>query len=310
MRCSKRNYTFSWPYDEKGRTRHTEGIGSRGPLGFASVSHYTQAVDVKTTLQIRHKHDFIGFVINLGSMFRIDTHGFSLTFGRNIFNLLSIPKGSYDYRVEKGKYSVLTVRFTAAYLKIWKPECAGIIPFLKVAKSKTPISISLSQAVTPEIRLIIDYILKSGYTGEFKKLFFHAKTIDIVQSCLKEVRRYSTADRVHTDIEKITQARQLLERDLQYHWSVNFLADKIALERSKFMELFRKVTGMTVMTYLFEERMKKAVALIRDTTMKTKQIAKTVGYKDASNFLIAFKRKFKSTPGTLRKVDHDGEKKE
>jgi len=231
MRFNKNTYTFSWPYDEHGHSHCFPECGKRGPLGCATVSHYTQALDSNTTLQVAHKHDFIGLVINLGKSFSIATPGFRLTLGKNRFNLLYLPKGTYIYRFEKGNHSSLTIRVTAEYLKVWEPECAGIIPFLDVARSHSPVSIALSQAVTPDIRLILDYLLKSSYKGEFKKIFFHAKTIDIVHSCLRELGRYSFTSKPRPEVEKIMEAKQVLTKDLQYSWSVDLLGDKVNMNQ-------------------------------------------------------------------------------
>lgn len=72
--------------------------------------------------------------------------------------------------------------------------------------------------------------------------------------------------------------------------SIQMLADTVYLTPTYLSGLFKKKTGMTIMQYLTEVRMKKAEELLRNPKLKLYQVAEMVGYDDGNYFAKIFKK--------------------
>ncbi len=83
-------------------------------------------------------------------------------------------------------------------------------------------------------------------------------------------------------------------------WTVESLAEGLAMSRSAFAGRFRELVGVPPLTYLTRWRMHKAAALLRRENTSVAAAAKIVGYEAQSAFGKAFKRHTGSTPGAFR----------
>ena len=84
-------------------------------------------------------------------------------------------------------------------------------------------------------------------------------------------------------------------------WTVDRLAAKVGLSRSRFTVRFTKVVGEPPQAYLTRVRMQRAARLIREREGNLGQIAFAVGYESESSFNKAFKRRYRKTPGQFRR---------
>jgi AraC-like DNA-binding protein len=173
-------------------------------------------------------------------------------------------------------------------------------------KRKAPASIAKTHLTAPpEILRIVHDILNNTFTGVSRQIYLDSKVFDILLSCLlhaTDVNNPFDNPLTKADIRKIRQARDLILNGLQYNQSVSLLADKISMSQRKLTNGFKMIYGKTIYNFLIDERLKKAMALIRDTNTPLHKIAVVVGYKRPTNFSDAFKKKFGYAPSELRKT--------
>jgi AraC-like DNA-binding protein len=74
----------------------------------------------------------------------------------------------------------------------------------------------------------------------------------------------------------------------------------VGLNEFKLKNGFKSVFGTGVYEYLVEIRLEKARLMLESTPRPVKEIANMVGYKNASSFIRAFRRKFKESPHSMR----------
>jgi len=74
----------------------------------------------------------------------------------------------------------------------------------------------------------------------------------------------------------------------------------MGLSEAYLLRLFRREVGTTFRTHLRDERMHRAVQLLKQNSRSIKQIAFECGYNDISNFYRDFKRVYAITPRELR----------
>lgn len=105
-----------------------------------------------------------------------------------------------------------------------------------------------------------------------------------------------TQDRRGIQIDRIkTYVRSHLGDPIQ----IAEAAELINVHPNYLSTIFKDYTGMSFRDYLRQERIHKAVSLIRNTEMKLYEIAEKVGYQDPAHFSRAFKQVTGETPQSL-----------
>jgi AraC-like DNA-binding protein len=73
----------------------------------------------------------------------------------------------------------------------------------------------------------------------------------------------------------------------------------------QFVRLFRKVAGMSFVSYLTHVRLSRSVRLLKESCLTIAQVAYQVGFSDQSHFDRRFKAAFGQTPRDFRLVRED-----
>ncbi len=100
------------------------------------------------------------------------------------------------------------------------------------------------------------------------------------------------------DIEKLDEARAILETRMDQNLTVSELAATVGLNESKLREGFRHRFNKSPHRLLLEVRMKRAWQLL-ETGCQVAEAAYSVGYEHPSNFSAAFSRFFGCAPKSV-----------
>ncbi|HEV2482805.1 MAG TPA: AraC family transcriptional regulator [Puia sp.] len=65
--------------------------------------------------------------------------------------------------------------------------------------------------------------------------------------------------------------------------------------------LFKSIHGMTISEYIRNKRIEKSKEMIADNAKSISQIAYEIGYSSISNYILAFKKVYRITPGKYKK---------
>lgn len=103
------------------------------------------------------------------------------------------------------------------------------------------------------------------------------------------------------DIACITQAKDIIDKDCSIHYSIDNIAQKVGLGSTKLKVGFKFKYGMGLYKYLRQQRMQKALIMLKDSDKTIKQIAKATGFKYTTNFITAFKKRFGNSPGKIKR---------
>jgi len=101
----------------------------------------------------------------------------------------------------------------------------------------------------------------------------------------------------------VGRALALIHGDPARAWTIDALADEIALSRSAFYERFVGLIGQPPMQYLTQWRMQAAANLLRQSRAPIASIALDVGYESEAAFSRAFKRLVGSPPSSWRRLN-------
>lgn len=102
-------------------------------------------------------------------------------------------------------------------------------------------------------------------------------------------------------VQLLEDAKEYIRQNFQNEEiSLNTVAASVNLSPNHFSTIFSQETGQTFVEYLTSVRMERAKELLRNSTMKTSDIAFEVGYRDAHYFSYLFKKTQECTPREYR----------
>jgi AraC-like DNA-binding protein len=94
----------------------------------------------------------------------------------------------------------------------------------------------------------------------------------------------------------------LIHRNPEKKWTVNLLAEKVAMSRSVYAARFKEIVGESPMQYVTRWRMNVAQMWIKEENLALIEIASRLGYDSEAAFSRAFKRIMGVTPGAARRI--------
>lgn len=287
----------------------------RFPLGYpeetaTGIMHHCHGSSEKAIkLPVVFNQNFLGLVLNLKNDFHYQLNNDPPevmpvlgTLSKLQYNLVYIRSGHGELTAKKGKHSVFCIEFTPHYMDVLKGQFQVLDEFLaKIGESRAVIS--ESHPITAQTLFEIQLILANRFNDEATKILLKSKYVIISMDCLKQMGYVEGIP--HEDIEKVHQAYDYMLKNLQFRCTVSFLANKVNMNARRLENGFKAIYGKTVYKVLTDERMNKAITLLRDTSLPINEIAQRVGYKNADTFYNTFKRNFGYPPMQLRKNDHN-----
>jgi len=104
--------------------------------------------------------------------------------------------------------------------------------------------------------------------------------------------------------QRVGRALALMHENPSRSWTIDVLANEIALSRSAFHERFVRLIGLPPMQYLTQWRMQVAANLLRQSRLSVASIALDVGYESEAAFSRAFKRFVGAPPASWRRIQN------
>lgn len=101
---------------------------------------------------------------------------------------------------------------------------------------------------------------------------------------------------------RINQLMDFLRQDLSKSYTLDELANRVAMTRRTFTRKFKKATGMSFGNWLMNERLHHAQTLLEKTDWSVERISAEIGFLATSSFREHFKQKFFVSPSAWRKT--------
>ena len=134
------------------------------------------------------------------------------------------------------------------------------------------------------------------------KILDHLVSILFIECVRDHIVKISDADNWLNALShpELSNALGAIHASPEYAWTVESLAERCCMSRSKFALLFNQVVGETPLAYLQQHRLRLAAQYLRDTALNVQQIAHLVGYSSETAFSQSFKKQFQHTPTQYR----------
>jgi transcriptional regulator GlxA family with amidase domain len=105
------------------------------------------------------------------------------------------------------------------------------------------------------------------------------------------------------DREALTRLRKAAEAACPDPISIDAAVAICGLNRNKIHYGFKEMFGTSLQRYCNELRMKRAGALLRESTLSVAQIAEAVGFSEPTNFTASFTKHFRERPSAFRRAN-------
>jgi ligand-binding sensor protein/AraC-like DNA-binding protein len=101
--------------------------------------------------------------------------------------------------------------------------------------------------------------------------------------------------------EEIRKAIQYMQKNITRQVTLEEVADHVYLSQYYFSKLFKKEIGINFVTYLNQERIERAKALLKESSLSIDAISNNLGFSQTSYFCKIFKSLTNNTPAKYRK---------
>ncbi len=156
----------------------------------------------------------------------------------------------------------------------------------------------------PEMLLLLNQVSEYRGTGISAKLFYEAKVNEAVSLVVEHFHRQGIAQ-VHLsdkDKEQILNVSAYIKDHFSYPLTLEQLSKIACMGQTKLKKSFKIIYGCTITEFIQQARMEQAESLLSHTDLSIAQIARTIGYSNASRFAELFKRNVGVLPFEYRKV--------
>lgn len=204
--------------------------------------------------------------------------------------------------------SKVTIDVDLDFIRTFTADWDSIPPSIRPAieSDVAPQFHRLAGKLTPAMRIAIQQMRQMPYQGTIARMYLESKALELVVLQLAQLTeaergKQSGLKLKPNDIERIYQAKALLDRDYCDPLSLLDLAKQVGVNDCKLKQGFRQLFGTTVFGYLHHQRMEQARELLQDDKLNVGAVANAVGYATQGRFAAAFKRKFGTTPSECRR---------
>ena len=160
-------------------------------------------------------------------------------------------------------------------------------------------------AVDPMIQQIVYQIINNPYKGDWEKIFLLSKSVELLvlcaESCRLTLEKKEEFLRSPADKEKILAVRDLINEKIDCPPNLSSISRTVGLNEYKLKRGFKEVFNTTVFGYLTEQRLLLARQFLLDTQRTAAEIGYQLGYSTPQHFNNAFKKRFGSTPQSIRR---------
>lgn len=155
--------------------------------------------------------------------------------------------------------------------------------------------------INTQMQVGLQQILQCPFQGLVKQIYLEAKVLELMalrlqQDMAGEVIFSAAYPPKRKLIERIYQAKEILESRLENPPALIELAENVGLSLYQLKQGFRKVFGKTAFQYLHQYRMEQARLLLYAGDRRVADVANAVGYSHLGQFSAAFKKMFGISP--------------
>lgn len=194
---------------------------------------------------------------------------------------------------EAGRSPELVCGFLGCDLQPFNPVLAALPPMVRLRPE--------GSAPTSRLQALLEHVVGEArrpgpgsqcVVTRLGELLF----VEVVRHCLT-LGREDAADWLGALDDPVAgRALVLMHREPARRWTLDTLASRLGVSRTRLAERFTRRVGQPPMQYLARWRLQLAVRLLGERRMKVAAVAREVGYESEAAFSRAFKRALGVSP--------------
>jgi AraC-like DNA-binding protein len=298
---------------EKGYSEHTISTGK----GFYKDFHFKGIhigyahflFEEKTKISFTNETETLKmhFVLRgntlMSSVIPLQTHAFE----SYRHNLIYSPKTKTNWEWQTDiELQLFEVSIKTDFLKKYvSKEDPLIAKFIDAIEKQLPSCLTNENLITTsEMIGIIKEITDCERENIYKEMFIEAKIIQLLLLQLEQLCCNNCLEKCQlkkSDTHKMYLVRDIILNNLKQPLSLKELANQVGTNEFTLKKGFKTVFGSTVFGFINDIKMEKAQNLLTKQELTITQVAELVGYKNATHFTTAFKKKYGTLPSALKK---------
>lgn len=207
---------------------------------------------------------------------------------------------SAEHPLPRGQYRAIVLEFSTTLLERFRrayPE--QLHPPPEVDGEQQTLEIDFSIVLSPRLADALIHLTQSLSQGEVLDSSLHDHHLmEVLLLLLQSNVRHWVLHMLAPTFS--IQARYLIRANLASDWSLTKLAQAMDVSLATVKRRFQE-TGMSYQQLLDQERMAKAIALLRQSDQSIAQIALACGYKSQSRFAARFRHHYQLSPSQARR---------
>lgn len=217
--------------------------------------------------------------------------------------LMTNSQATQELRVSNGTYvEGLTIQITEAWLqdKIVDPRTANY----EIFKARNIFQTFLN----PKSQKLLNEIFAKDIPSNVPELYLNNRISRLLENFLEKILNsgiYETnLPSSDSDAQNLRRIESYLVENYTSEFpSVEVLAKKAYMSATKLKCLFKKAFGVGMYEYYQKNRMHKAKELLNSGDFSVTEVGEMIGYKNLSNFSLAFKKEFGFLPRNYDKIN-------
>ena len=155
---------------------------------------------------------------------------------------------------------------------------------------------------TPSMRKLVPELIAELQSSHDLR---QAQSVSLLRMVLVELKRIVAGEAVNAEThswseQKVQSLLNELPTSCDQQWTLQQMAERCGIQRTRLNTIFQKLTGSTPMEYLSRLRMERAKTLLRETDIKVIDIAFECGFGSSQYFANTFKHITGLTPSAYR----------
>jgi AraC-like DNA-binding protein len=152
-----------------------------------------------------------------------------------------------------------------------------------------------------DYRQLMEEIFEIESTHPMQKVIVRNRVMLLLETFFRNIYRKMSGENVMTvsevSVKRVMQVESILVSNLKVPApTIPELARVAMMSETKLKNVFKAVYGHNIYTYYQKNRMLKARQMLRTKKMSVKETGLALGFKNLSNFTIAYKKEFNILP--------------
>jgi len=153
---------------------------------------------------------------------------------------------------------------------------------------------------SPNIAVVLSQILQAKVHDSMRALYFKGKVYELFSLYFNKSEDTDLEQCPflvdEENVRKIRHAKEIILERMSEPPTLQELTQEIGLSLKKLKEGFKQLYGDTVYGYLLDHKMTEAQRMLESKNYNVNEVGLKLGYSTASHFIVAFKKKYGTTP--------------